>query len=163
MAAHRQIQCWRSTQSSVSESAGNWKELWAFLGFWNLSAHPLVTQLPPKGPHFLSLLIFSNSATYWRLNIQVDEPMGAIIQLLVLQKLTVYLVFVLVRVSIAAQKHHEQKSKLGGKGLLGLYFHVAVLHWMKSGQDLGGRNWYRGHEEVLLTDLFPWLVQPVFL
>ena len=35
---------------------------------------------------------------------------------------------VLVRVSIAATKHHNQKASWGGKGLFGLHFHIAVHH-----------------------------------
>ena len=42
---------------------------------------------------------------------------------------------VLVGVSISAQ-HHDQKASLGGGGLFGLYFHVAVHHQMKSGLEL---------------------------
>jgi hypothetical protein len=30
---------------------------------------------------------------------------------------------VLVRVSIAATKHHDQKARRGGKGFFGLHFH----------------------------------------
>jgi hypothetical protein len=36
--------------------------------------------------------------------------------------------FVLVRVSIAAMKHHKQKASWGGKGLFGLHFHFSVQH-----------------------------------
>jgi hypothetical protein len=32
----------------------------------------------------------------------------------------------LVRVSIAAMKHHDQKASWGGKGLFDFYFHFAV-------------------------------------
>jgi hypothetical protein len=35
---------------------------------------------------------------------------------------------VLVRVSIAAMKHHDQKESWRGEGLFGLYFHIAVHH-----------------------------------
>ena len=35
---------------------------------------------------------------------------------------------VLVRVPIAAAKQHDQKANLGGEGLFGLYFHIAVHH-----------------------------------
>ena len=53
--------------------------------------------------------------------------------------------FVLVRVSIAAKKHHNQKESWGGKGLFGLYFNIAVITeefrtGTQTGQDPGGRS-----------------------
>lgn len=39
-----------------------------------------------------------------------------------------YLCVALVRVSIAAVKHHDQKVSRGGKDLLGLQFHIVALH-----------------------------------
>jgi hypothetical protein len=50
---------------------------------------------------------------------------------------------VLVRVSIAVTKYHNQKSSWGGKGLFGLYFQIIIHHWRKSRQELrhsGGRG-----------------------
>jgi hypothetical protein len=38
-------------------------------------------------------------------------------------------------VSVAVLKHHNQKSKLGSKGLFDLHSHLIVHHWRKSGQD----------------------------
>lgn len=35
---------------------------------------------------------------------------------------------VLVRVSVTAMKHHDQKESWGGKGLFDLYFHIIVHH-----------------------------------
>ena len=42
---------------------------------------------------------------------------------------------VLVRVSTAAMKHYC-KIQLGGKGFIGLHFHITVYHQRKSGQEL---------------------------
>jgi hypothetical protein len=44
--------------------------------------------------------------------------------------------FVLVRVSIAVTKHHDQKRKLGKKGFIWLPLPDHFPHWMKSGQEL---------------------------
>ena len=41
-----------------------------------------------------------------------------------------------LRVSVPAMKHHDQKASWRGKGLFGLYFHVALHHRRKSGQKL---------------------------
>lgn len=38
------------------------------------------------------------------------------------------LIVVLVRVSIAAVKHYDQKASWGGKGLLGLHFSIVAHH-----------------------------------
>jgi hypothetical protein len=38
------------------------------------------------------------------------------------------MVIVIVRDSIAATKHHGQETSWGGKGLLGLLFHVTAHH-----------------------------------
>ena len=38
------------------------------------------------------------------------------------------LVSVLVRVTIAVMRHHDQKSSWGGKGLFGLHFHIAPFY-----------------------------------
>jgi hypothetical protein len=43
---------------------------------------------------------------------------------------------VLVKVSMALIKHHDQKASWGGKGLFSLHFHIAVHHQRKSGQEL---------------------------
>jgi hypothetical protein len=75
----------------------------------------------------------------------------------------------LVRVSIAAMKHHDQKASWGGKGLFSLHFHIAVRHQRKSGQELTqGRNLEAGAdadalEECCLLACFPWFIQPAFL
>ena len=48
---------------------------------------------------------------------------------------------ILVRVSIAATKHHDPKASWGGQGLFGLCFQITVYHWRKLGQKLKqGRN-----------------------
>ena len=47
----------------------------------------------------------------------------------------IYLI-VLVRVSVAIMKYHDQKASWGRKGLLGLHFHLIVHHQRKSGQEL---------------------------
>lgn len=43
---------------------------------------------------------------------------------------------VLVRITIAVMENHGQKASLGGKSLLGLYLHITVYHWRKSGHKL---------------------------
>jgi hypothetical protein len=43
---------------------------------------------------------------------------------------------VLVRVSIAVTKHHDQKPSWGRKGLFDLHIHIAILHQRNSGQEL---------------------------
>ena len=43
---------------------------------------------------------------------------------------------VLVRVSIAAVEHREQKQLEEENGLIGLHIHSTVHHWRKSGQEL---------------------------
>jgi hypothetical protein len=45
-------------------------------------------------------------------------------------------VAVLVRVSTAAVKHHDQKASWRGKSSFGLYLHIIVHHWRESGQEL---------------------------
>jgi hypothetical protein len=76
---------------------------------------------------------------------------------------------VIVRVSIAAMKHYDQKASWGGKGLFCLSFHIAVQHQRKLGQELKqGRKLKAGADakavdgRCLLTCL-PWLAQPAFL
>ena len=44
--------------------------------------------------------------------------------------------FVLVRVSIAAMKHQDQKRKLGGKGIFCLHFCITLIHGRESVQAL---------------------------
>lgn len=43
---------------------------------------------------------------------------------------------ILVRVSVAAMKHHNQKAIWGRQGIFGLYFHTIVHHLRKLGQEL---------------------------
>ena len=70
-------------------------------------------------------------------------------------------VFILVRVSMAAAKHHHQKALWGGKGLFGLNFQIVHLRKKEVRTETqvvpehGGRSWCRGHGEVLPTDLLP--------
>ena len=76
---------------------------------------------------------------------------------------------VLVRVSIAMRKHHDQKASWGGKGLLGLHFSIAVHHQRKPEQELKqGRNLEAGAdaeamEKPCLLARSPWFAQPAFL
>jgi hypothetical protein len=76
---------------------------------------------------------------------------------------------VLVGVSIAAIKHHDQDASWEGNGWLDLYFHFAVLHQRKSGQELKqGRNLEEAAvaeamEGCFLLASFSWLAQPDFL
>jgi hypothetical protein len=71
----------------------------------------------------------------------------------------------LVRVSTAAVKHHDQETSWGGKGLFNLHFHSAVHHQRKSGHELTqGGNLEAGAdaeamEGCCLLDCFPWLAQ----
>jgi hypothetical protein len=74
---------------------------------------------------------------------------------------------VLVRVSIAAMKHHDQNASWEGKGLFSLHFHSAVHEQRSLGQELPqGRN-LEAEAEVsegcCLLACFPWLAQPAFL
>jgi len=75
---------------------------------------------------------------------------------------------VLVRVSIAVTKHHDQKHAGEERVLFCLHFQVIVHHWRKSGQEFkqgipGGRDDVDATEAVLLTDLLLLLAQPAFL
>jgi len=73
---------------------------------------------------------------------------------------------VLVRVTMAVMKHHDQRANWEGKGLLGLHFQIVVHHRRKSGQELTqDRNLEAGAdaeavEEGCLLACFPWLSQP---
>jgi hypothetical protein len=77
-------------------------------------------------------------------------------------------VFVLARVSIAVNKHHDQ-SNLRRKGLFGLHFHITLHYQRKSGQELKqGRSLEAGAnaeamEGCRLLACSSWLVQPAFL
>ena len=76
---------------------------------------------------------------------------------------------ILVRVSIAVMKHHDQKASWGWKGLFSLHFHIAVHHQGKSGQELTqDRNLEAGADAeaiggVLLIGLFPLACSACFL
>ena len=76
---------------------------------------------------------------------------------------------VLVRVSIAAMKHHDQKASWGGKGLLGLYIHSTVHHQRKPGQEFKQDRNLEGEADAevmegrCLLTCFTWLTQPAFL
>lgn len=71
----------------------------------------------------------------------------------------------LVRVFIDAMQHHDQTPSWGGKGLFGLYFHIAVYRQRKSSRDAG--TW---GQELLQTQrrgaahgpALPWLARPAF-
>jgi hypothetical protein len=58
-------------------------------------------------------------------------------------------------------KHHDQEASWGGKGLISLYFHIAVHHQRKLGQELTlSRNLEAGAdaeamEGCCLLDCFP--------
>jgi hypothetical protein len=62
-------------------------------------------------------------------------------------------------------KQQDQEANWGGKGLFSMYFHIAVYHQMKSGQELTqGRNLEAGAvaqamEGCYLLACFPWLAQ----
>ena len=43
---------------------------------------------------------------------------------------------ILVRISIAMMKYHDQNASWRGKNLFGLYFSTTVYHQMKSEQEL---------------------------
>ena len=65
---------------------------------------------------------------------------------------------VLVRISIGVTKHHDQKAIWGGKGLFGLYFHIAVHHWMNSGQELKqGKNLEADADAEVIEGTAYWL------
>lgn len=79
----------------------------------------------------------------------------------------VHLSTVLIWVSIAAIKHHNQNASWDGKSLLGLQFKAAVPHWRKSkiGQDPGVRSWERPWKELPagllpMACLFSHLIEP---
>ena len=64
----------------------------------------------------------------------------------------------LVRVSIAATKHHDQKASWEGKGCWCLYFYNNIHHWRRSGRKPSkAESWrqepVRDHAELLLTAL----------
>jgi hypothetical protein len=73
---------------------------------------------------------------------------------------------VLVRVSLAATKPHDQETSWD---LFSFHFHIAVHHQRKSRQELTwGRNLEAGAdaeamEGCCLLDCFPWLAQHAFL
>jgi len=75
---------------------------------------------------------------------------------------------VLLRVTIAVIKHHDQ-SNLGRKGSiwLTLPYHCSSMKEIRTGtqtgQESGGRSWYRSHGGVLLTCLLLWFIQPALL
>jgi hypothetical protein len=79
------------------------------------------------------------------------------------------MVFVLVIVSIAVIKHHDQKASWEKKKFIWL----TLLHYCtlsneaktgtQTGWKLGDRSWCRGHEWELLSSLLSWLAQPTFL
>ena len=63
-------------------------------------------------------------------------------------------------------KHHDQKSSWGGKGLFSLYFHIAVHHWKKSGEEFIQRRSLEAGADVEAMEgccllaysaCFPWL------
>jgi hypothetical protein len=66
-------------------------------------------------------------------------------------------------------KHHDQKASWGAKGFIQLTLpHCCSLlkearTGTPTGQEPGSRGWCSGHGGVLLTGLFPWLAQSVFL
>ena len=74
---------------------------------------------------------------------------------------------VLVRVPIAATKHHGQKASCRGKGLFGPHFQIIVHHWRKPGLELKqGWNLEAGADAETMEELlscFPWLAYPAFL
>ena len=62
------------------------------------------------------------------------HPTGRRLYFIVQRNLPLHVV--LVRVSIAVTKHHDQKPSWGRKGLFDLHIHIAVHHQRKSGQEL---------------------------
>jgi hypothetical protein len=73
--------------------------------------------------------------------------------------------YVLVGICIPAQNILTKKSKLGGKGLFSLHFHIALHHQRKSGLELTqDRNLEAGAdaeamEGCYLLACFSWLAQ----
>ena len=69
---------------------------------------------------------------------------------------------VLVRVSIAVMKHHDQKASWRGKGLFGLHFHIAVH--IEGSQDRNTNRTGTWKQELMQRpwrDGTPnWLAQP---
>ena len=62
---------------------------------------------------------------------------------------------VLVRITIAVMENHGQKASWGGKSLLGLYLHITVYHWRKSGHKLKqDRNLEAGADTEVLEGCF---------
>ena len=63
--------------------------------------------------------------------------------------------FVLIRVSIAARKHYDQKASHRENGLFGLHFQIIVHQWGKSGQELKvGWNLEAGAEAEAMEGMF---------
>jgi hypothetical protein len=61
-------------------------------------------------------------------------------------------------------KHHDKEASWGGKGLLSLYFHIAVHHQRKSGQELTqGRNLEAGVDAEAMEDAAYWIAFPGLL
>lgn len=60
-------------------------------------------------------------------------------------------------------QHHDQSPSWGGKGLFGLYFHIAVYRQRKSSsqrkQEPGGKSCYRGSGGVLPRRALLWRTQ----
>jgi hypothetical protein len=67
---------------------------------------------------------------------------------------------VLVRVTIAAVKHHDQEASWGGKGLFSLHFKIIVYHW--SGTHRAG-TWRQELKQRPWRGAAYWLAQPAFL
>lgn len=68
---------------------------------------------------------------------------------------------VFISISIAIIDHQEQMQPGKERTYFSLQFYSMVLHWVKLGQELGGKNWWGHHGGTLITSFFLWLVQPI--
>lgn len=76
------------------------------------------------------------------------------------KKIPMNLVSILVRISIAETKHHDQKANRGGKNLFGFLFHITVHYQRKLGQKLKqGRNLRQELMQTPWRGALNWLIQ----
>jgi hypothetical protein len=67
------------------------------------------------------------------------------------------LALALVRVSIAAMKHHDWKSKLGGKGFFSVYFHNTVIKRSQDRKSTRAGTWRQELTQWPLRGAAYWL------
>ena len=71
---------------------------------------------------------------------------------------------VLVKISIALTKHHDQKARCVGGVYFSLYFHIAAHHWKKAGQESKqGRNLEEETDAEAHGGAAYWLASPDLL